>query len=489
MAAGEGLLFVLFGATGDLARRKIVPALFRLFLDGELPGRFSLLCLGRRDLRAPGLWQEYRKVLEPSHDEDRWRAFVAHLRYQRVDLNRPDDYRRVAGVVGGEMGTGERRGDLIFYLAVPPELFIRIAQGVGEAGLAQPRDRTRIVIEKPIGRDLASFRSINSQICRYFEERQIFRIDHFLGKEMVRDLLALRFANPLFEPLWNRRYIDHVTITVAESGGVGERGGYYERAGALRDMIQNHLLQLLCLVAMEPPASRRPEEICGRKIDVMEALRPIPTEAVPSLAARGQYAGGWIGAERVGAYREEKEVESDSRVETFAAITLHVDNWRWAGVPFYLRSGKRLARDLSEIALRFVEVPHAIFAGVGREAAQLIVRIEPEPGIALRLALREPGYSLRLRPAELRFDARSQEGNFPGAYETLLREVLAGDPTLFMRADQVEAAWRLLDPVLSYWEAHPPDDFPNYPAGSWGPEASQRLIAADGRAWDRPSRG
>jgi glucose-6-phosphate 1-dehydrogenase len=345
-------------------------------------------------------------------------------------------------------------------------------------------------MEKPIGRDLASFREINDTVGRFFEERQIFRIDHFLGKETVQNILAMRFANPMFEPIWNRRYIDHVAITVAETLGVEHRGRYYERAGALRDMVQNHLVQLLCLVAMEPPVAYEAEDVRGKKLDVLRAIRPIPKDAVARFAARGQYGRGSIEGRPVPAYREEPDVDPASNTETFAALRLYVDNWRWQDVPFYLRTGKRMAAAVSEISIRFRDVPHRSFpvsAGLPTEPGRLVIQIQPEQGIVLKFTAKEPGFHLRLRPVDMSF--RYQEAfrsRTPDAYETLIWDVIAGDATLFMRTDQVEAAWRLVESVLEEWEAKPASDFSNYGAGSWGPESADALLALDGKTWLPP---
>lgn len=489
-------LFVLFGGAGDLATRQIVPALFNLYLDGQLPQRFCLLAVGHRASDPATLSEHFRQgVVRYSRrgppDAEKWQQFSAMLQYLQVDLEKGDSCSSLARVLSEQEKQWHEKAEQIFYLATPPALFEPITQGLDCAGLSKNRERARIVVEKPLGHDLESSRAINRALAKTFEERQIFRIDHFLGKETVQNILALRFANPMFEPIWNRRYIDHVAVTVAETLGVEHRGGYYERAGALRDMVQNHLLQLLCLVAMEPPVAYDADDIRGKKMDVLRAIRPIPEDAVGDFAARGQYSAGWIGGERVPAYREEPSVVAASNAETYAALKLHVDNWRWQGVPFYLRTGKRMAASVSEISIRFQEVPHHAFpasVGLNAQPARLVIQIQPEQGIVLKFMAKEPGSPLRLRPVDMRFSYREAfRASAPEAYETLLRDVMMGDATLFMRADQVEAAWQILMPVLEAWQDNPAPDFPNYAAGSWGPEAAEVLVARDGKSWLTPT--
>ena len=347
-----------------------------------------------------------------------------------------------------------------------------------------------IVVEKPIGYDLESALALNAILAASFEESQIFRIDHYLGKETVQNILAFRFANPLFEPIWNRRYVDYVTITAAEEVGVERRGGYYEHAGALRDMVQNHLMQLLCLVAMEPMVSFDADEIRNKKVDVLHAIRPIPRETVHQCVVRGQYGQGWVGGEKVAGYREEEDVLPDSQTETFVALRLFVDNWRWQGVPFYLRTGKRLTRQTSEITIQFRGVPHQSFpteASLSWQPSRLVISIQPEEGIVLGFQAKYPGPKMQLRAVDMQFNYQDAFAlQSPDAYETLLWDLMQNDATLFMRADQVEAAWRLLMPVLDVWAAAPPGDFPNYTAGTWGPEEAQGLLA-QGHIWPVPT--
>jgi glucose-6-phosphate 1-dehydrogenase len=362
-----------------------------------------------------------------------------------------------------------------------------VAEGLGQAKLAKERERARIVLEKPFGRDLASAQALTQALTGIFHESQIYRIDHYLGKETVQNILAFRFANLFMEPIWNRRYIDHVQITVAEQVGVEHRGGYYERAGALRDMIQNHLFQVMCLVAMEPPVSFQADEIRNKKVDILHAIRPILPEQVHQVAVRGQYGAGKIEEKPVPAYQEEPGVDPHSTVETFAALKLFIDNWRWQDVPFYLRTGKRLPAKLSQVVVSFRPVPRHLFPTTALEnwhPNRLIINIQPDEGIVTQIQAKLPGPVMLLKPAEMRFLYREAfEGLSPEAYETLLLDVMEGDATLFMRADQVEAAWSVVMPVLEMWQAHPPADFPDYPAGSWGPEQANTLITRDGRSW------
>lgn len=492
----RSILFVLFGAGGDLAWRLIVPALFNLYLDRQLPDRFLLYGIDRGDYDTAALAERYRQgVSEHSRrgppKDTPWQEFARVLRYVRADLSEPASYAQLSEFLRTQESDWNGGAERIFYMALPASLFSTVASGLGKAGLQKERERARIVVEKPLGHDLESFYQINNMLAGFFTERQIFRIDHFLGKETVQNILAMRFANPIFEPIWNRRYVDHVAITVAETLGVEHRGQFYEHAGALRDMVQNHLLQLLSLVAMEPPVVYDSDDIRGRKMDVLRALRPIAKDGVAEFAARGQYGGGWISGVRVPAYREEPDVDPHSNTETYAALKLYVDNWRWQDVPFYLRTGKRMAADVSEISIRFRDVPHRAFpASVGLDAqpTRLVIQMQPEQGIVLKFMAKEPGSTLRLRPVDMRFSYQEAfERPTPDAYETLLWDVMVGDATLFMRADQVEAAWRLLMPILEVWSENAATDFPNYVAGSWGPESAEMLVARDARSWLTPT--
>jgi glucose-6-phosphate 1-dehydrogenase len=491
-APPDPTVVVIFGAGGDLTWRKLIPALHSLRVDQCLSSRFAVLGIDHKDLTEDGFRARLREGVnrfsrsrDPGDEE--WAGFASGVGYARGDFSDPEVYRDVAKWIAAREKTWGTAATRLAYLSVPPRFIEPIVRGLATTELPRDRARTRIVVEKPFGRDLASARALDALLSSCFEESQIYRIDHYLGKETVQNILAFRFANALFEPIWNRRYIDHVQITVAETLGVEHRGGYYERIGALRDMIQNHLLQLFCLIAMEPPVSFEAQEIRNKKVDVLHATRPIPREEVHLAAVRGQYDAGWVRGSRVVAYRDEPGVGAGSAIETFAAVKLSVDNWRWQGVPFYLRTGKRLPVTASEISVLFRPVPHQAFpssATTDFQPNRLMLHIQPREGIALRCQAKRPGQTVRLGAVDLAFSYRgSFKAEPPDAYETLLLDVMLGDATLFMRADQVEAAWALMMPILESWESSPPSEFPNYRAGTWGPESAQALIARDGRSW------
>jgi glucose-6-phosphate 1-dehydrogenase len=491
----EPTVFVIFGGAGDLTWRKLVPALFDLSQDRSMPADFAVIAVDRADMSDQKLRQRLRQGVNQfsrfgKATDAAWNPFAKRIQYQQGDFKKTSTY----AALGAQCASLEKewgaKAHRIFYMATPPSMFGEIPKYLGRAGLARDRQFARIVIEKPIGYDLDSARALNAILAASFEESQIFRIDHYLGKETVQNILAFRFANPLFEPIWNRRFIDYVTITVAETVGVEHRGGYYDHAGALRDMMQNHLMQLLCLVAMEPMVSFQADEIRNKKVDVLHAARPIERDGVPQCAVRGQYGPGTADGKKVPGYREEEGVSPDSQTETFAALKLFVDNWRWQDVPFYLRTGKRLPRQASEISIQFRAVPHRSFplgASLAWHPSRLVMSIQPEEGIVLGFQAKYPGPKMQLRPVDMRFSYHdSFDAPSPDAYETLLWDVMKNDATLFMRADQVEAAWQWLMPVLDVWAVAPPSDFPNYPAGSWGPEETQGLLA-QGHSWPLPT--
>jgi glucose-6-phosphate 1-dehydrogenase len=488
-------VFVIFGGAGDLTWRKLVPALFDLSQDRSMPGNFSVIAVDRVVMSDEKLRQRLHEGVNQfsrfgKAKAGTWNEFARHLTYQQGDFKKPQTYSALGAQCARFDKEWGAKAHRIFYMATPPSMFGEIPKYLGRAGLSNDRERARIVIEKPIGYDLESARALNSVLAASFEESQIFRIDHYLGKETVQNILAFRFANPLFEPIWNRRYIDYVTITVAETVGVEHRGGYYDQAGAVRDMVQNHLMQLLCLVAMEPMVSFEADEIRNKKVDVLHAARPIRSDAIPQCAVRGQYGPGNPSGEKMPGYREEESVAPDSQTETFAALKLFIDNWRWQDVPFYLRTGKRLAQQASEISIQFRTVPHRSFppeASLGWQPSRLVLSIQPVEGIVLSFQAKYPGPKMQLRPVDMRFSYRDSFAvSSPDAYQTLLWDIMKGDATLFMRADQVEAAWQWLMPVLEVWAATPPGDFPNYAAGTWGPEAVQGLLA-QGHSWPLPT--
>jgi glucose-6-phosphate 1-dehydrogenase len=491
----EPTVFAIFGGMGDLAWRKLVPALFDLSQDRSLPANYSIIVVGRVEFSEDQLRRHFHDGVNKFSRRGKikageWKAFSRHIHYQQGDFNKLRTYTALGkqcAKLEKEWGSKAHR---IFYMATPPSMFGEIPKYLGKAGLAGDRKWARIVVEKPIGYDLQSAQALNATLSDNFDESQIFRIDHYLGKETVQNILAFRFANPLFEPIWNRRYVDYVTITAAEAVGVEHRGGYYDQAGALRDMVQNHLIQLLCFVAMEPMVSFDADEIRNKKADVLHAVRPIHPDAVHQCVVRGQYGQGWIGGVKVPGYREEEGVSADSQTETFVALKLFLDNWRWQDVPFYLRTGKRLAGKSSEIAIQFRGVPHRSFppeASLDWQPSRLIMSIQPDEGIVLRFQAKHPGSRMHLKTVEMKFNYQEAFAvRSPDAYETLLWDVMKNDATLFMRADQVEAAWRLLKPVLDAWAVAPPGDFPNYAAGTWGPEEAQGLLAK-GHCWPLPT--
>jgi glucose-6-phosphate 1-dehydrogenase len=485
-------IFVIFGGTGDLNKRKLAPALYNLFTEGYMPSQFSIIGTGR----TPYTDNKYQEVLLESVNEfsrngkvknDTWNPFSENVHYCATDINNPKTFENLKETIEKYQEEFGAETQVIFYLAVAPNFFPLIAESLCKYKLTQDEDNSRIVIEKPFGHDLESAKELNLLLSGIFTEKQIYRIDHYLGKETVQNMMAFRFANSLFEPLWNRTYIEHIQISVTEQLGVGDRGGYYEGAGALRDMIQNHLLQLLCLVGMEAPISFDADEIRNRKVEVLRAMRPFKPEEISANTVRGQYSKGWVEGKEVPGYRHEKDVDSDSNTETFAAVKFFIDNWRWQGIPFYLRTGKRLNQTSSIITIQFKDVPHHIFSSGATESWQqnrLIISIQPEMSIRLQVQAKRPGLKMVLNPVDMVFDYKgTYEADSPEAYETLLLDVMIGDQTLFMRGDQVEVAWELVMPIIDTWENKKSLGFPNYPADSWGPESAEALIAKDGFHW------
>ena len=486
---------VLFGAAGDLAHRKLLPALYDLHREGHLPPDVDVVGVDLQEM-DDGSFVEFAcdaadtmgRFYPRDADAHNWDTFSERLSYVQGDATAPETFERLAAHLDAVAPDGERP-HRVYYLSVAPFLVESITKGLAGAGLLADEERDRIVVEKPFGHDARSARLLDKVLLDAACEEQIYRIDHYLGKETVQNLLAFRFANALFEPTWDARYVDHVQITVSETVGVEHRGGYYEKAGAMRDMVQNHLLQLLCLVAMEPPVAFQADEVRNKKVDVLRALRPITRDRIHEVAVRGQYGEGLLKGEHVPGYRQEPKVAPKSPTETYVALKLEVDNWRWNGVPFYLRTGKRMPRRVSEVSVQFRPVPHRAFPAGADEAFQpnrLVLRIQPDEGIVLRFQAKRPGPSMLLQPVAMRFDYDEAFETPPDAYETLLLDAIRGDATLFMRADQVEAAWKVVDPVLDAWAASPPAEFPNYASGTWGPAAADRLLARDGRSWFEP---
>ncbi|MGD8413167.1 MAG: glucose-6-phosphate dehydrogenase [Candidatus Latescibacterota bacterium] len=483
---------VIFGGSGDLTWRKLVPALFDLYLDEWLPDLFAIIGLDIKEFTQ----SKYREHLldgvkkfarHSKVDAKVWKEFASRISYQKTDFTERKGYEALTANLAKMNDEWKITPCTVYYMAVPPRFIEPIANLLRDFKLATTAKNARIVIEKPFGRDYASASELNNLLGGCFSEKSIYRIDHYLGKETVQNIIAFRFANALFEPLWNRNYVDHVQVTVSENVGVEHRGGYYENAGALRDMVQNHLIQLLCLVAMEAPVRFTADEIRNRKVDVLHAIRKLRRDEVHQYAIRGQYGPGWIEGKNVVGYREEPGVEKDSGTETFAALKLFIDNWRWQGVPFYLRTGKRMQETLSVIAIQFRPVPHQAFPMEAVEdwrPNRLIIAVQPQKGIRLQFQAKRPGQTMILNAVDMVFnysDAYDHEP--PEAYETLLLDVMLGDATLFMRRDQIEEAWNVIDPILQVWGDTTPPDFPDYAAGRWGPEEAEALIARDGHNW------
>ena len=485
-------VMVILGAFGDLTRRKLMPSLYRLAQEKLLPPAFCIIGVARRKIGEDGFRAEMRKACEefgPPLDSDIWRDLEAHLFFVSGNLDDSQTYHNISARLADLDRTRGTQGNRLFYLAIPPDLMLGVAQSLQAAGLSKSAGWTRIIVEKPFGRDLQSARELNAGLHAIFTDEQVYRIDHYLGKETVQNLLVFRFANGIFEPVWNRRYVEQVQITAAESVGVEHRAGYYEEAGALRDMVQNHLMQLLMLTAMEPPVGLDSESVRVEKVKVLCSIKPFSGPDVDRCVVRGQYGPGLINGQRVPGYRQEPGVNPQSTTETFAALKLHVDNWRWAGVPFYLRTGKRLPQRWTEIAVQFKQPPLALFGGTqhGQLAPNLLsIRIQPDEGISLEFATKVPGPGSDVRPVNMDFRYATSFGMASySAYERLLLDSMLGDATLFARREGVERAWGLVTPLLERWQQGPPPAFPNYDAGSWGPAEADRLLEP-GHHWRNP---
>src|ERR1700761_8944115 len=488
----QSTIFIIFGGTGDLNARKLAPALYNLYIDGWMPEQFSIIGTGRTHLTDV---QFRAKLMDDINQFSRsgkvakakWDVFSKNIFYQAADVKDAETYKEFGKRIDKHNADWNTKANVIYYLAVSPNFFPIIASNISKAKLADDPEKTRIVIEKPFGHDLESAKELNKQLSGIFDEKQIYRIDHYLGKETVQNIMAFRFANSIMEPLWNRNYIEHVQISVTEQLGVEERGDYYDGAGAMRDMMQNHLLQLLCLVAMESPVNFSADEVRNRKVDVLRAMRRFKPDDVRNSAVRGQYGPGWMQGKQVPGYREEPKVNPDSNTETFAAVKFFVDNWRWQGIPFYLRTGKRLHQSASVITIQFKDVPHKVFPVEAAESWQqnrVIISIQPEMSVRLQVQAKRPGLDMILNTVDMVFDYKgTYNSQAPEAYETLLLDTMLGDQTLFMRGDQVEAAWELVMPVLNTWSNKKSLSFPNYAANSWGPESAEALIARDGFTW------
>jgi glucose-6-phosphate 1-dehydrogenase len=490
-------ILTIFGASGDLARRKLIPSIFNLYIQDLLPVNFALLGTGRKGFGDESFRDHMRQALEDFSGNDadpgRVKGFLDCLYYTSIDTTDPADYARLKNKLD-ELGRSLKTGDNhIFYLATPPSLYARVADSLAGQGLARGQNGwRRIVVEKPFGYDLASSRELNRQFREVFDEEQIYRIDHYLGKETVQNIMVTRFSNAIFEPVWNRNFVHHVEITASESMGVGSRGGYYEGSGALRDMFQNHLLQLVALVAMEPPVWANSGSIRNEIVKVLESLRPFSDEDLKRHVIRGQYTESRIRGEETMGYRQETGVDPESRTETYVGIKFFIDNWRWKGVPFYARTGKRLPLRVTEIVVHFQPTPHHIFSGHQTGETnynQLIIRIQPDEGLLIKFGMKVPGAGYKVQTVNMDFHYSDLSDTYlPAAYERLLHDCMLGDSTLYARGDAVECAWGFVDPVLKYWEQHPEHALYGYPAGTWGPKEADDLIEEKRLTWRYPSK-
>jgi glucose-6-phosphate 1-dehydrogenase len=488
---------VIFGAGGDLTKRKLIPALYNLAKGKLLPEQFAIIGVSREDFSTEQYREtstrEIRDFSTSGVDKESWDWFAKRLYYLSGDFKDPQLYKKLGDLMGNVEKEQATQGNCLFYLAISPVLFPVVVSHLGEAGLTNFEDKywRRVIIEKPFGHDLGSAVSLNHEIGQVLKEKQIYRIDHYLGKETVQNILAFRFANGIFEPIWNRRYVDHVQVTVAEELGVELRGDYYDRAGAMRDMVPNHIFQLITLTTMEPPISFDADAVHDEQTKILRAIQPLNPERVLDHAVRGQYGEGQIDGKHVPAYRSEPNVAPESTTETFVAVALNIDNWRWAGVPFYLRTGKRLPKRVTEVVIRFRRPPFVLFRKTSVDKIppnELVLNIQPNEGISLTFEAKVPGPVVRLGAVDMDFQYADYFGSTPSTgYETLLYDCMMGDPTLFQRADMVEAGWTVVQPILDVWNALPPRDFPNYASGSWGPEQAHQLLRREGREWRDPA--
>jgi len=488
-------VMVIFGASGDLTKRKLIPALCNLAQEKLLSQQFAIVGFAGNDFTTESfrklLTDEISKYSPAPIDQNLWSWFTERIYYVKGDFGDAEAYQRLQQQIDEAGKRHNTLGNRFFYLAVAPRFFSPIVKKLGECCLSKEESGqwARVIVEKPFGHDLESAKQLNAELKQVLSEKQIYRIDHYLGKETVQNLMVFRFSNNIIEPLWNRNYVDHVQITASETVGVEHRGGFYETAGALRDMVPNHLFQLLTMTAMEPPISFDADEVRNKQAEVLHAIQPLGPEEVLTSMVRGQYGEGHADGQRVPGYRSEPDVAPDSNTETFVALKLQIDNWRWAGVPFYLRTGKRLAQRATEVVIQFRRTPFVLFRNTtvkNLETNRLVIHIQPDEGISLSFGAKVPGSIMKLGLVNMDFDYSTYFGaEHSTGYERLLRDCMAGDPTLFQRSDMVEAGWSVIQPILDVWHALPARGFPNYAAGSWGPQEAEELLARDGRAWRR----